>query len=42
MPQLGKKKGNEVVYSTKNYITIVEQIQGGLKGSKVGSNNNLP
>jgi len=44
MPHLGKKHGewyvnkncchtkNEVVYSKKSYITIVEQVQGGFEG----------
>jgi len=31
---LGQKKGNEVVYSTKSCITIIEEVQGGLKGEQ--------
>jgi hypothetical protein len=46
MPHLGKKQGecyvnincnhakNEVVYSKKNHLTIVEQVQGGVKGER--------
>ncbi len=29
-----KNKGNEVVYYIESYITIVEQVQGGLKGEQ--------
>jgi hypothetical protein len=46
MPHLGKKQGewyvnincnhakNEVVYFKKNHLTIVEQVQGGVKGER--------
>jgi hypothetical protein len=51
MPHLGKKQGewyvnkkcnhakNEITYSKKSHLTIVEQVQGEVKGEQ--SDNNL-